>query len=251
MSALPTKSSAGTPIDLTRQNIREQVYALLRERMHGGQIGLEDRLVDYEIADEMNVSRMPVREALLQLKNEGYVEGTTRGFVLRRFSPEDITNMFEIRLLLEPAAAANACEHASAEGLAQMTAAAAAAERAQRKGDVQAYMQANWSFRTAWVEMVPNRHLAQIIARLRDHAQAVRLATLKDKTYRALSLDHTKRILEAFVQRDLDGVRERVAENLRVSAASYDATQKALAPVQAATGAASPRASMRSRKVAR
>ena len=46
-------------------------------------------------------------------------------------------------------------------------------------------------------------------------------------------------------------VRERVAENLRVSAASYDATQKALAPVLAAAGAAAPKASVRSRKVAR
>lgn len=244
-------TSPRSPIELSRQNIREQVYALLRERMHGGQIGLEDRLVDYEIAAEMNVSRMPVREALLQLKNEGYVEGTTRGFVLRRFSSEDITDMFEIRLLLEPPAAASACEHASVEGLSRMAAAAAAAERAQRKGDLQAYLQANWSFRTGWVEMVPNRHLAQIIARLRDHAQAVRLATLRDKTYRALSLDHTKRILEAFQQRDLSGVRERVAENLRVSAASYDATQKKLAPVPTSEGAAAPRASVRSRKVAR
>lgn len=226
MPASASKSTAVNPIDLTRQNIREQVYALLRQRMHGGQIGPEDRMVDHEIAAEMRVSRMPVREALLQLKNEGYVEGTTRGFVLRRFSPEDIHNMFEVRLLLEPAAAASACSHASAAGLAQMTTAVAAAERAQRKGDVQAYMQANWLFRTTWVEMVPNRHLVQIISRLRDHAQAVRLATLKDKTYRALSLEHTKLILEAFVKRDLGLVRERVAQNLRASAASYDAMQK-------------------------
>ncbi len=228
MSARPSKITAATPIDLSRQNIREQVYSLLRERMHGGQIGAEDRLVDYEIAAQMNVSRMPVREALLQLKNEGYVEGTTRGFVLRRFSPGDITNIFEIRLLLEPAAAASACRHATAPGLAQMTSAAAAAERAQRKGDMQAYMEANWSFRTAWVEMVPNGHLAQIISRLRDHAQAVRLATLKDKAFRALALEHTRLVLDAFVQRDLELVHERVAENLRVSAATYNATQNSL-----------------------
>lgn len=214
--------------EIPKQNIRDQVYAILRDRMHKGEITFQDRLVDLELASQLNVSRMPVREALLQLKNEGYLEGTSRGFVLPQFTPEDIANQFEIRLLLEPPAAAIASNHASVEGLGRMKVAVEAAERAHRKADVLAYMTANWTFWTAWVEMVPNPHLVQMINRLRDHAQAVRLATLKDKEYRALSLEHTKEVLDAFLKRDAEAVKEKVAHNLRVSAASYYAKQEAL-----------------------
>lgn len=214
--------------ELPKQNIRDQVYAVLRDRMHKGEITFQDRLVDVELATQLNVSRMPVREALLQLKNEGYLEGTSRGFVLPQFTPEDIASQFEIRLLLEPAAAAIACSHASVEGLGRMKVALEQAERAHRKADVLAYMNANWSFWAAWVEMVPNSHLVQIITRLRDQAQAVRLATLKDKAYRTLSLEHAKQVLDAFLRKDTEAVKEKAAHNLRVAAACYYATQKTM-----------------------
>jgi DNA-binding GntR family transcriptional regulator len=211
-----------------KQNIRDQVYQLLRHRMQLGEIGVEDRLLDYEIADALGVSRMPVREALLQLKSEGYLQGTSRGFVLPQFTPGDIASIFEVRLLLEPAAAASACNHATVEGIGRMSVAASDAERAHRKGDVGQYIEANTTFRTAWVDMVPNQHLAQIINRLRDHAQAVRISTLKDKEARALSLQHTKSILDAFLRRDVGAVAERLAYNLRTSAATYYTRQETL-----------------------
>jgi len=75
-------------------NIRQQVYKHLRSRMRSGDISYDDRLVDHEIAAELQVSRMPVREALLQLTNEGLLEGTSRGFMLRRFTPADIAQIF-------------------------------------------------------------------------------------------------------------------------------------------------------------
>ena len=224
-----------------KQNIRDQVYALLRERMQRGEIGMGDRLLDYEIAAILGVSRMPVREALLQLKSEGYLQGTSRGFMLPQFAPADIASIFEIRLLLEPPAAASVCEHATVEGLGRMSAAASDAEKAHRRADFAGYIEANSAFRAAWVDMVPNQHLAQIINRLRDHAQAVRIATLKDKESRVLSLQHTKSILDAFLRHDVEAVRERLAYNLRTSAASYYAKQEALIKSSGSAGEAVPR----------
>lgn len=220
--------TAPKPAELSKQSIRDQVYSILRERMHRGEITSDDRLVDHEIAAEMKVSRMPVREALMQLKSEGYLEGTSRGFMLPQFTPEDIANMFETRLLLEPAAAASACSHSTVEGLGKMKLAVEAAERAHRKGDVLSYVHANWLFRTYWVDMVPNRHLAQVINRLRDHAHAIRLATLQNKAFRTLSLQHTQEIMDAFLRHDSEAARERVAHNLRVAASSYYAKQESL-----------------------
>lgn len=234
MSTAPLKTPFLIAGELPKQSIRDQVYALLRDRLHKGDISTQDRLVDHELAAQLNVSRMPVREALLQLKNEGYLEGTSRGFILPQFTPEDIAEMFEVRLLLEPAAAAIACQNSKVEGLGKMTVAVDSAEKAHLKADVLGYMSANWAFWVAWMDMVPNRRLAQVIYRLRDHAQVVRLATLQDTEFRELSLHHTKEILAAFVKRDMEAVKDRVEHNLRMSAASYYAKQEALISAEAA-----------------
>lgn len=220
----PAKRDAATP----KISIRERIYRLLRDRMQRGEIGPEDRLVDHEIAASLAVSRMPVREALLQLKSEGFLDSTSRGFTPRRFSPADIAHIFEIRLLLEPAAGAAACKAAAVEGLARMRLAAADAERAHQAGDIVEYMKANWAFRTAWVAMVPNPLMAQMITRLRDHVEAVRLATLREPKLRELSLVNTGRVLEAFLLGDPELVRERMAVNLRDAATSFYAKQRSL-----------------------
>ncbi len=217
-----------TKPDTKRPNMREQVYTHLRIRMQKGEIGLEDRLVDHEIATELSVSRMPAREALLQLKNEGLLEGTSRGFVLRRFTPTDIAQIFEVRLLLEPPAAAAACRNAPLEAIARMKMAADASAYAHENDDIVAYMDANSVFRSTWISLVPNPHLTDMINRLAAHFEAVRLATLRNKTYRASSLESTQRITAAFLEHDPQKALEGVQYNLRSSAASYYATHGAL-----------------------
>jgi len=213
---------------LLLMNIREQVYQHLRELMRSGRIAFDDRLVDHDIAARMAVSRMPVREALLQLKNEGLLEGTSRGFRLRRFTPDDISQLFDVRLLLEPAAACSACENASHQGLAKMQQAAQGSQTAHDANDAVAYMAANTRFRATWLGMVPNPHLAAMITRLADHVEVIRLATLRNPQFRAWSLTSTHKLLDAFLQKDLQKVEQAVHYNLRQAAASYYATQDSL-----------------------
>jgi len=208
--------------------IREQVYQYLREQMRGGQITFADRLVDHDIAARMAVSRMPVREALLQLKSEGLLEGTSRGFRLRQFTSEDISHLFDIRLLLEPPAACGACEQATPQGLAKMQQAAQVSQTAHEQDDALAYMAANSRFRATWLGMVPNPHLAAMITRLADHVEVIRLATLRNPQFRAWSLTSTHKLLDAFLQKDVQQVEQAVHYNLRQAAASYYATQDRL-----------------------
>jgi len=102
------------------------------------------------------------------------------------------------------------------------------AERAHEADDVVGYMKANRAFRTAWVGMVPNPHMAQMITRLRDHVEAVRLATLREPPLRELSLLNTRQVLEAFLLGDPELVRERMTVNLRDAATSFYAKQQSL-----------------------
>lgn len=204
-----------------KPNLRERVYQMLRERIQMGLIGHNDRLVDHDIAHDMHISRMPVREALMQLKSEGVLEGTARGFILRRHSLQQINEIFEIRILLEPHAAGLATANASPAFLARMKAALDAAEQASRRGDWEAFMRINADYRTAWIAMVPNREMADTISRFIDHVQVVRLMTMQDDTVRNIILDGMRGLYEAFLSGDANLVRERMTTHCRTASASY------------------------------
>lgn len=201
-----------------KPNLRERVYRIIRERIQTGVIRLDDRLVDHDIAKELHVSRMPVREALMQLKHEGVLEGTARGFVLRRFTLAEMNEIFEIRTLLEPQAAASASLHADPKGLAAMKTALEQAEAAHQQIDLDAFMRSNARFRLSWLAMVPNRELASALSRYIDHVQMVRLVTMGDRQVRSTILDGMRGLYEAFLSGDTELVRIRMLRHSRAAA---------------------------------
>lgn len=74
----------------------------IRKRILTGQIKAGDPLRQAALAEELNVSRIPVREALLQLEAEGLVEFEAhKGATATRLSAEQVTELFELRALLE------------------------------------------------------------------------------------------------------------------------------------------------------
>lgn len=84
-----------------RRTAQEQVATLLREAILSGKLHGGSRLVQDQIAAELNVSRVPVREALLQLEAEGLVRMQAhRGASVVWQSPDEIAELFEIRGLL-------------------------------------------------------------------------------------------------------------------------------------------------------
>ena len=74
-TALSRKGPRGAAVSKPK-NLREQVYELMRARIAHGQLTFDDRLVDLDIAANLNISRMPVREALMQLGPLACVAGT-------------------------------------------------------------------------------------------------------------------------------------------------------------------------------
>ena len=187
-----------TPKLSKAMSLREQIYEHLRERINTGKLTFEDRLVDVDVANEFGVSRMPVREALMQLVHNGMIESTTRGFVLRRFTEQEIIEIFQIRRLLEPTAAAGASSNMTELALRQMCGALDACEHAHKAGDATAFILANATFRRTWIARVPNTQLASAISRYIDHVQAVRLNTLPSATVRNDVLARMRMIHEAF-----------------------------------------------------
>ena len=202
LSALANACSGAQRHLRRSESLSERIYLDLRARLQRCDISLDRRLVDHEIAELYGTSRMPAREALLRLANEGYLAGTSRGFITPRLSLADVRDIFEVRRLLEPRAAANAARDLTQQDEARLTDAISDARAAADCDDIERLILANIAFRAAWLGAVGNLRLATTIARFVDHVQTVRLGTLANPATRAVVLDGLDGLYRAFCQRD-------------------------------------------------
>jgi DNA-binding GntR family transcriptional regulator len=204
-------------------------YEEVLRRLRNGEIGKVDRIVDKALATELDMSRMPAREALLRLVNEGYLVGTTRGFMLPQLSVADIMEIFEIRSLLEPRAAAAAAAVLDQDVLARMEAAYRDLLVASHSCDPVGMNHAHAEFRAIWLGAVPNRRMAATISRYFDQVYAIRGATLHDPEVRRTSMTLLAAVYNAFLARDTLAVMDAMASFIEASRLSFAAQQQAYA----------------------
>lgn len=94
------------PVEATYRTLHARTVELLREAITSGRLAPGERLRTQALAEELGVSRLPVREALHTLRAEGLVEFEShRGAVVASLSAEEIQEVYLLRTLLEPAAA--------------------------------------------------------------------------------------------------------------------------------------------------
>src|SRR5699024_10282630 len=88
-----------------REMLHNKVCSVLRKAILKGELQAGERLVQAQLAEAIGVSRMPIREALRTLELEGLVVMEPhKGAVVRPISKEDIEEIYELRIALEPLA---------------------------------------------------------------------------------------------------------------------------------------------------
>jgi len=153
------------PEPLSITSVVDQVYDAIRERIASGALPRGARIHQEDLADELGVSRTPVREALRRLAAEGLVEmRTNRGARVADVAGTDIRAAYEARLVVEPGAARLAAQRQLAAPLARMEAALAAQRRSARS--VERSFEANREFHLALVAASGNEFLTQLAQRL-------------------------------------------------------------------------------------
>jgi DNA-binding GntR family transcriptional regulator len=117
-----------------RATLADSTADALRERILAGDFGPGERLVEAEIARQLQISRGPVREALAKLREEGFVrDEPRRGWFVSDLTPRDIDEIYELRAALEARAARLAIANGAAvelrDRLSELRAAARADDR--------------------------------------------------------------------------------------------------------------------------
>jgi DNA-binding GntR family transcriptional regulator len=124
--------------------LRERVLETLSDAILTGVLKPGERLVERELCQQLGASSTVIREALVELETEGYVtKRTNAATFVTSLSAEEIRNILDLRMLLEPHAAGLAAKNASAEEIAKLQAAYKELVRVSRAGDEKAYVRAD------------------------------------------------------------------------------------------------------------
>jgi len=101
-------------MSLVVQTLSEQIFTLVRDRIISGSILPETPIRQDALAAELGVSKIPLREALARLEQEGLlVSHANRGFFVRPLSADEAEEVYALRLRLEPDAVGEACKVAA------------------------------------------------------------------------------------------------------------------------------------------
>ena len=202
--------------------IRERVLASLRQEIIAGGLRPGDRLVERELAERFGVSRVPVREAIRALVAEGFVHfETPRRIVVRRLTPQDVKELFELREALEVYAAGLAAARATPDDLAEVERLIDEAATATEAGDAETITDINSRLHDRIVAMAGNTLL---IEALEPVAGRLRWMTRRNEEWPQLLIEH-RELYEAIASGDPERARAHALAHVRTN---YESTVRQL-----------------------
>ena len=183
--------------------LREIVFENLREAILTGKLEPGQRLMEVSLAEQLGVSRTPVREAIRKLELEGLVVMIPRkGAYVADVSLKDIIEVLEIRAALEGLAASLASERMSEEDLERLEVTSYEFKKSLENGTVEEMVEKDVEFHDLIFNATNNQKLVQINNTLREQVYRFRITYISDfDTSKKLVQEH-QQIIEAISNRD-------------------------------------------------
>ena len=156
---------------MTANNKKDVLYQAIRQAIISGEIKAGEILKEAELGKEYGVSKTPVREALVLLGHEGFVESMPRtGYVVTTVSVQDVLETFHLRSILEAEAAGLAAERITEEEIAALlknnNEEVALSKTAYEDGFYERAYALNMEFHQIIARASGNHRLARLIKRL-------------------------------------------------------------------------------------
>jgi DNA-binding GntR family transcriptional regulator len=191
--------------------------ASIVSRINAGEIVVGRIYSVPSIAEALGVSVTPVREAMLDLAAEGIVEAVpNRGFRVIELTPQDLDEIFELRLMLEVPATSGLATRDLPDGVLEgFDRLAEEIEHSAEKGDAARFLETDRAFHLALLEASGNRRLVELVSRLRDQTRLVGVERLAREGNLRSSAGEHRAIVEAIRAGDAAGVSALVSGHLR------------------------------------
>jgi DNA-binding GntR family transcriptional regulator len=160
----------------TTPSLKHKAYASIKDAILTLKLEPGAALVEGDLAQQLGISKTPVRDALQELEREGFVTRILfKGTYVTDVTMRDMTEVFQLRAVLEGLAAYLAAPHFSQQNLDQLGRDLSAAEAALAKGDLALCSELGQAIHMAIIDRAGNDRLAWIIHNLDDHLRRFRI----------------------------------------------------------------------------
>lgn len=198
-----------------RRRLADEVYEQLMTAILSGEIGPEDRLVQEKLAAEMEISRTPVREALMRLEQEGVLTTSPRGgFTLYRISEGEIRELYQARAAVESQAARILAAQNDGLKNSELRATITREENIAAPS-VEAYFNANRTIHRRFVELVDNRYLLEMFDNIWNRGIAFQLFAAIEKVDLSKSLGDHMALVDAIETGDKGAALEVFIDHIQ------------------------------------
>lgn len=205
---LPVKLDSYKPL-------REVVSEALRDAIMNGMLKPGERLMEIQLAEQLGVSRTPVREAIRRLELEGFVVMIPRrGTYVADLSIKDINDVFEVRMALDVLAAGLAAERITDEELEQMERLLVEISEHIKDNNMDKIVEVDSDFHDILYRASRNDRLAGIIANLREQFTRFRTISMSYPGRLVNTLEEHCRLVEAIAQRDVELAQNAARDHL-------------------------------------
>jgi DNA-binding GntR family transcriptional regulator len=200
---------------LVHNSLHDEVASRLRERIFAGELVPGSFLDEVRLAEELEISRTPLREALKVLTAEGLVRHEPRrGCFVAEVTEQDLDEIFPVIALLEGRCAHEAAVRASDADLAALEILHDKLARHARAKRINEYYETNFAIHEAIILLADNRWLAQVIGDLRKIVKLARLQQLHAPGRLDQSLSEHLAVFAALKARDAEGAEAAMRTHL-------------------------------------
>lgn len=197
------------------RTLSERVFEVVREQILNGRLANGEPIRQDALANELGVSKIPLREALARLEQEGLlINHPNRGYYVLPMSREQVDEIFALRLSIEPQAAAYASQVATEEDRAVATQAFHALETAATSNLADVAVR-NREFHIALVEAGHRTVTTQLVERLAILAERYVIAHLEPAGRDARAHVEHRALFDAWLGRDKKQVEKLLKEHIQ------------------------------------
>lgn len=202
--------------DLQRHKpLRDLVYDELKMKIMMGAISPGTRMMEVELAEEMGVSRTPVREAIRKLEKDGLISiEPRRGAYASSLSSQDMVDILEVRQTMEGLAADLATNRLTDEQKKKLVEVSASFNEAVEAGDMEQMIILDTLFHHLIVEGTGNKLLVVMVGQLQDMVLRFRYLYYDDFRRAEKMPEEHKQIVDAIINGD--AIKARTAANRHI-----------------------------------
>lgn len=204
------------PVDASF-SLKEHIYTALKSSIMDLDIYNPEtnlRMDERTLADQLGISRTPIREAIMRLEQEGFVEiQARRGVFIKRKSLDEILEMITVWAALESMAARLACTEATDEEIAELRRIGTEFTMDKARAHISEYSEANIDFHLCVLRLSKCTMLQDIAEGLFTHLKAVRRKGLADTARTDRSVVDHMNIIEAIESRNAELADQLVREH--------------------------------------